>query len=420
MVSTPEKIIQRVLKINASTKSLVERLCDFKICAISVLSFIGSVCAPDKATLKAENHALQCTTAGPYNAIPSNLLGVGSICGLGPDLVGIHSISLAARYRVAACSTTLSQGLDKIQTARGHNCAPIFGFSPVWEKEFLAPSMACSTANAFDIVCRLDRDGKLDEVPKNKKQKVATGLLLDKLHEQDFAGPLSLQASKVLGPISRYRVADILPRMKLVSRASRPGLTVGVLRILCNGLCTAQSFHTEEHDHTCRVGCPNEPDSLSHYNERPRLYDIFTSFWRHATVLPQRNHLLHDLIIRVFLRSLQYGTVVRALLTTLFMAHQQHRQGLQNSGNFGDHMKGRIRFMTAITPAYAHAYQTTCLSRRVPAILEKIFVSRKPDIRTFPMLVPQHVKKAMISEDGPFIWTEVLASWMVKPWLDGV
>ena len=133
--------IQRVLKINASTKSLVERLCDFKVYAISVLSFIGSVCAPDKATVKAENYAIQCTTAGPYNAFPSNLLGVGSISGLGPDLAGIHSISLAARYRVAACSTTLSQGLEKINSARGHNCALIFALSPIWEKEFLAPSM---------------------------------------------------------------------------------------------------------------------------------------------------------------------------------------------------------------------------------------------------------------------------------------
>ena len=87
MDDTLEKIIQRVLKINASTKSLVEQLCDFKIYAISVLSFIGSVCTPDKATLKAENHALQCTTAGPYHAIPFNLLGNGSVCGLGPDMV---------------------------------------------------------------------------------------------------------------------------------------------------------------------------------------------------------------------------------------------------------------------------------------------------------------------------------------------
>ena len=138
-------------------------------------------------------------------------------------------------FRVAACSTTLRQGLEKIQTARGHNCAPIFALSPEWEKEFLAPSMACSTASAFDIVCRLYR-----------------------------ANLMKLRASKVLGPISRCRVADILLHMKLVSRASRPGLTVGILRILCNGLCTALRFHPEEHDHTCRVGCPNEPDSLSH------------------------------------------------------------------------------------------------------------------------------------------------------------
>ena len=84
--------------------------------------------------------------------------------------------------------------------------------------------MVCSTANAFDIVCRLDRE------------------------------PL-----KGLGPISRY-----LRHMKLVSRASRPGLTV----ILCNGLTRV-----------VLVGCPNEADSLSHYNECPRLYGILTSFW---------------------------------------------------------------------------------------------------------------------------------------------
>ena len=207
------------MKINASTKSLVERLCDFKIFAISVLSFIGSVCAPDKATLKAENHALQCTTAGPYNAIPSKLLEVGSICGLGPDLVGIHSISLAARYRVAACSSTLRRGLEKVNEARGHKCALLFALSSAWELEFLLLSMAFKTANAFDIITRLDRNDTLDDVPQDKKQKAATRLLLDKLRTQDFAGPLACRASRFLGPISRHRVADILPRMKIVSRA---------------------------------------------------------------------------------------------------------------------------------------------------------------------------------------------------------
>ena len=142
-----KKIIQRVMKINPSTKSLVERLCDFKIYAISVLSFIGSGCAPNKATLKAENHALQCTTAGPYNAIPSSLLQIGSICGLGPGVIGIYSISLAARCRVAACSSTLRRGLENVNEARGHNCTPLVALSPAWEQEFLFPSVTFHTAH---------------------------------------------------------------------------------------------------------------------------------------------------------------------------------------------------------------------------------------------------------------------------------
>ena len=103
------KIIQRVLKINASTKSLVERLCDLKIYAVSEKNYIDSICAPDKATLKAETHALQCTTAGPCKAIPTSLLGVG----LGPDLVGIHSVSLAAAIELPRVRTRSTKGLRR-------------------------------------------------------------------------------------------------------------------------------------------------------------------------------------------------------------------------------------------------------------------------------------------------------------------
>ena len=81
-------------------------------------------------------------------------------------------------------------------------------------------------------------------------------------------------------------------------------------------------------------------------------------------MFPRRNHLLHDLVTQVFLRSLQYGIVVMGLIDAFVYAHHQHRQSIENSGNFGDCMKGRIRFMTAITPAYAHTYQATCLTRQ--------------------------------------------------------
>ena len=227
---------------------------------------------------------------------------------------------------------------------------------------------------------------------------------------------------KSLGPISRHRVADILPHMRIVSRASRPGLLAGFLRILCSGLCTAQRFHTAEHDHTCRHGCPDEPDSLTHYNECPRLYNIFVSFWRHATMSPQRNHFLHDLITCVFMRSLQYGIVVLGFLDAFVYAHHKHRLDSENSGNFGDCVKGRVRLMTAITPAYAHAYKqfvlrcTLLASRATPSV----FPNPSQDILFFAVIVPLQKNLAIIIMGGLFIRMAVLALWMVKPLLDGV
>ena len=42
----------------------------------------------------------------------------------------------------------------------------------------------------------------------------------------------------------------------------------------------------------------------------------------------------------------------------------------------------------------------TCLQSRAKI---SAYQSSKPDIRTFQMVVPQHVQEAMISEDGPSI-----------------
>ena len=58
--------------------------------------------------------------------------------------------------------------------------------------------------------------------------------------------------------------------------------------------------------------------------------------------------LLHYLITQVFLRSLQYGIVLMGFIDAFVNAHHQHRRSIENRGNFGDHMKGRIHSMTAI------------------------------------------------------------------------
>ena len=96
--------------------------------------------------------------------------------------------------------------------------------------------------------------------------------------------------------------------------------------------------------------------SHTHYNECPQLYNIFLSFWRHATILPQRNHFLHDLITRVFLRSLQCGIVVLGFLDAFVYAHHKHRQDSENWKFWWLHEREDSLYDG----------QHSCLRRRVP------------------------------------------------------
>ena len=54
--------------------------------------------------------------------------------------------------------------------------------------------------------------------------------------------------------------------------------------------------------------------------------------------------------------------VVLGFLDVFVNAHHRHGLDFANDGNFGDCLTRRVRFMTAITPAYAYVYQTICLA----------------------------------------------------------
>ena len=61
-----------------------------------------------------------------------------------------------------------------------YDFAPVLALSPTWEENplwLVAPRM-----RSINIVCRLNHRGKLDEASQDKKQKVATGLICDKLN----------------------------------------------------------------------------------------------------------------------------------------------------------------------------------------------------------------------------------------------
>ena len=121
--------------------------------------------------------------------------------------------------------------------------------------------------------------------------------------------------SRTLRDQSLYELPEFFDQSVVfaLSRASRLGLPVCFLRTLCIGLCSAQRFHAEGGAQTCRVGCPDEPDSFT-LQRMSSAVQLFPSVWRQDTVLPRRGRLLRDLITQVFLRSLRYGIVVTGVM----------------------------------------------------------------------------------------------------------
>ena len=67
-----------------------------------------------------------------------------------------------------------------------------------------------------------------------------------------------------------------------------------------------------------------------------------------------------------------------ASLTHLSMPIINFASTLQMMETFGDCLTRRVRFMAAITPAYAHTYQTICLAMHTPGVPRHSFRLAKP------------------------------------------
>ena len=113
------KFLTVYARSRSSSQSSVQKLVSFKIHALSILTFVGSLAEQDKDTISAETTALQKLSAGPFHALPSAMLLRGSTYGLKIDVDGIQLTRKAARFRVAFRSLSLSTGMAVGVVVRG-------------------------------------------------------------------------------------------------------------------------------------------------------------------------------------------------------------------------------------------------------------------------------------------------------------
>ena len=263
--------------------------------------------------------------------------------------------------------------------------------------------MAHNTVEAFETVRRLNHGVKLDESPP-------TALSRDELQKQDFAKPVSFCVSKILGPNSRFRIAQNMPQISRASRASRSNITFGPYA--CSAMvCVRHKDSTLREKHRGVELCVqiNPTLSLQRISSTVQLFCLGLETNYCASTKKQSFPRLES---QVFLRSLQYGIVVMGVIDAFVYTHiQHHRRNVDNPGNFGDCMKGRNHsdLCPRVSIALPDGTYSRCSTFQISSTCSQNQISAPPIF-----------EKAMIFRVGTSALTGVLALLTVKPWPDGM
>ena len=210
--------------------------------------------------------------------------------------------------------------------------------------------MAFSMMEAHNLVCRVNRSGAALGSPPHKVQSAATTLLYEMEQTRDDSRQNAKRTTKILGPINRRRIAQILPAIRSASRATRSGLAVSIIGILCHVFVPRDASTIRKMIKTCRIGCQDQPNCLGHYNECLRFATIFAS-------------------------------CIRCMVDEFEIPHNHHRHNSENpetfkiawrSAFFGDSFDAGVRsriskFMSSKTPVQhlGSELQTPCSQGQV-------------------------------------------------------
>ena len=120
----------------------------------------------------------------------------------------------------------------------------------------------------------------------------------------------------------------------------------------------------DDEDQYSWTGYQDGPDCLRDNNECPRRATTCAKFWRFTGVRLRHELILHDLIIQITCRGLQYWIIVLGIIDAVVYAHNHHRQNKKNIGFCLKIAWRRVSVWCALAPAYAHAFQSWRQPRR--------------------------------------------------------
>ena len=178
------------------------------------------------------------------------------------------------------------------------------------------------------------------------------------------------------------------------ANSCKAGLVVGVLRIACDGLCTAVRFHIAEENPGCLLGVHEGLDCSRHYSRCPTLFESLCSLWPGTGESISPTALFNDVLFTNVVRRNRLCILVAGLLDAFVTALNLRRTNRGPGLNFKELM------MTALCPAWARTYQATSLGFDPEQLRPEAFPLPKPK-RKFTTLPPRRITSRVTGIESP-------------------
>ena len=201
----------------------------------------------------------------------------------------------------------------------------------------------------------------------------------------DIAQAICGRSNRVLGFVIQHRVRLLVKGLCRAVNSWKSGLIVDVLRIACNGLCTAARFHSAEESSGCILGCLEDSDRFRHQIFCPTLFDHYHSLWPGTGECISPTAIFNDFLVKIVVRSDRHCILVSGLLHAFVIAFNLRRTNRGLGINFRVFLYGRVKMMTALCLAWAHTYHSMYLGFNPDQLQPTAFPVPKPE-KHFSML----------------------------------
>ena len=236
--------------------------------------------------------------------------------------------------------------MERIRAVHDHDESILETSTISCDEKYLHSAAAFHTSDAFRLVNAMDSFQSLVNLPLHNMQSGFAALI------RKSGGILDIRHC----PLQPVQLCHWLRQSASCSLPH--GMFVGQPTCVKLALQWDARFHAAEKHPLCPLRCHDGLHCIRHFNRCPALFESLYSFWLGSGECISPTAIFNEFRFKIAVRSDRLCILISGLLDAFVTANNMQRTSCGPGLNFREVMRGRIKMVTALSPAWAHTYQT--------------------------------------------------------------